>query len=279
MAAEVPLSRLVLAATSVTDDLSFVALADVSRAIGEDATDYRVIGGHMVTVLAARWKLGANLYRETGDADLGVPPLVARNDQFPGQLKALGYDQVGGNRFARIVSDIPITVTGAESPPQMAIIDVLIPAYTSRARQSVKVSEDLVTTEVPGLAVALARPPVTMTLELQRLNGQMLSANLLFPDELSALVLKSLATQVRNRPTDMTDIWRCLEIAFAAGVVPSDFDRSTHVEAARIIRDLFASHDSAGMIALADEQSLSGQAADQRSTRVQALIARVVGTR
>jgi hypothetical protein len=58
MAADQPLSRLVLAAASVADDLGFVALADLRTALGDATSDYRIIGGHMVTVLAARWQLG-----------------------------------------------------------------------------------------------------------------------------------------------------------------------------------------------------------------------------
>jgi hypothetical protein len=73
------------------------------------------------------------------------------------------------------------------------------------------------------LQLALARPPVTITLELRRLNGEILQCGLPFPDEVSALVLKSLATTVRFKDTDITDIWRCLEIAFAAGLGPADF--------------------------------------------------------
>jgi hypothetical protein len=71
MAAGPPLSRLVLKASSVADDLGYVALADVARAIEKDAPDHRIIGGHMITVLAAQWRLGADLYRETGDAVSG----------------------------------------------------------------------------------------------------------------------------------------------------------------------------------------------------------------
>jgi len=59
MAAGPPLSHLVLSASSVTDDLGYVALADLSEAIGKDTPDHRIIGGHMITALAARWKLGA----------------------------------------------------------------------------------------------------------------------------------------------------------------------------------------------------------------------------
>ena len=52
MASGGPLNHLVLTATSVADDLGFVALDDLSRIMG--AGSYRLIGGHMVTALAAR---------------------------------------------------------------------------------------------------------------------------------------------------------------------------------------------------------------------------------
>jgi hypothetical protein len=60
MAAE-PLSRIVLGAGSVADDLTYVALADISHLLDARTTDYRIIGGLMVTALAARWDLGASL--------------------------------------------------------------------------------------------------------------------------------------------------------------------------------------------------------------------------
>jgi hypothetical protein len=91
MAADHPLSDLALSAASVADDLGFVALADLSQVLAEGGADCRVIGGHMVTTPAARWQLGAELYRETGDADLGLPPVVARDHHLPDRLKALGY--------------------------------------------------------------------------------------------------------------------------------------------------------------------------------------------
>lgn len=200
MAPDTPLSRLVLAAASIADDLGYVALADLSRALQADVADYRVIGGHMVTALAARWSLGAQLYRETGDADLGVPPLVARDRDLVGRLTALGYRQVAGDRFAKEVPDIPVVLAGGRNPAQReAFIDVLVPAYTSRARQNVRVSADLVATEVPGLAIALARAPISLDLELRRLNGETLRVRLPFPDEVSALTLKGFVTRVRGQ--------------------------------------------------------------------------------
>jgi hypothetical protein len=60
MAAGTPLTRLTLGAASVTDDLGYVALSDLARALGDIAADFRVIGGHMVTVLAARWQLNGS---------------------------------------------------------------------------------------------------------------------------------------------------------------------------------------------------------------------------
>ena len=113
MAADTPLSRLVLQATSVVDDVSYVALADLAHVFGDD-TDYRVIGGHMVTALVARWDLGAELYRETGDADLGVPPIVLQDGSLVNRLRGFGYEQVEGNRFARRLTDIPVRISGDE---------------------------------------------------------------------------------------------------------------------------------------------------------------------
>lgn len=277
MAAGQPLSRLALAAVSVADDVGYVALADISQIMGEDVADYRVIGGHTITVLAARWRLGPELYRETGDVDLGVPPVAVRGHHLVDRLKARGYDQVAGNRFARTVTGMPVKVAGGQTAHRRAIIDVLVPAYTSRPRQNVKVSENLVSTEVPGLADALARPPVIMSLELRRLNGAILQATLPFADEVSALVLKSLATRVRSKGTDIADIWRCLEIAFAAGSAPSDFTRGARPEAAAIVRALFARRQGPAMTTLAAEQRLSAQAADQHFTRIRALSTRVLG--
>ena len=112
MATGTPLTRLALGASSVADDLGYVALSDLAGALGDLAADYRVIGGHMVTMLAARWQLGAGLYRETGDVDLGIPPIVVRDQHVVTRLKDVSYIQVAGNRFARKLVDIPVGVEG-----------------------------------------------------------------------------------------------------------------------------------------------------------------------
>lgn len=273
-----PLTRLALGASSVADDLGYVALNDLAGTFGDIAADYRVIGGHMVTMLAARWQLGAGLYRETGDVDLGIPPIVATDNGIVSRLKAISYLQVAGNRFARELSDVPAGMTGeSNSPNPAALIDVLVPTYTSRTRENVRIGEDLFTTEVPGLQLALARPPVTISLELRRLNGLTLLCDLPFADELSALVLKSLATTVRSKDTDIGDVWRCLEIGFAARLGPAEFTSGVCADSAKVIRALFGSRHGVPMAALGGEQHLSAEAADERFTRIQALITRVLG--
>lgn len=278
MAAEAPLNRLVLGAASVADDLGYVALADLGRALGPDVgTNYRVIGGHMVTALVARWRLGAELYRETGDTDLGVPPVVVRDHHVIERLMQLGYERIAGNRFARPIDDVPVRILGEREKPPQAVIDVLIPAYTSRARRDRRVSGELVTTEVLGLPTALNRPPVLLALELHRLNGERLNIDIAFPDEVAALVLKAFATRVRNKATDVVDVWRCLEVAFVADVGPHEFTDGDRAEAAGHIRAVFDRRDGPGMRALEAEQRLTSTAADERFTRLRALIARILG--
>jgi hypothetical protein len=133
-----------------------------------------------------------------------------------------------------------------------------------------------VTTEVLGLQMALARSPVELVLDLRRLNGDLLRVRLFFADEVSALILKAFATSVRIKPTDIVDIWRCLEICFAAGTDATAFSRGVGAESAAIVRELFDSQSGPGFRALISQQHLSQGAADQRYTRIRALIARLL---
>jgi hypothetical protein len=138
------------------------------------------------------------------------------------------------------------------------------------------VSDDLVTTEVPGLALALRREPVLLQMELHRLNGERLDIEVAFPDEAAALTLKAFASQVRDKPSDIVDLWRCLEVAYAAGTDGTTFASDEAAEGARIVRSVFDRRDGAGMAALVGEQRLSEAAADERFTRIRALIRRVL---
>jgi hypothetical protein len=122
-----------------------------------------------------------SLHRETGDADLGLSHVVARNRDFTDRLAGLGYRQSAGDRFVKAVHDVPVEVPSRPLTPSAAI-DVLVPAQTSRPRDKRRVGDVLVVAEALGLWTALERPPVPLALHLVRLNGESLSAELAFPE-------------------------------------------------------------------------------------------------
>ncbi|MEX0757613.1 MAG: hypothetical protein WD204_06655, partial [Acidimicrobiia bacterium] len=108
--------------------------------------------------------------------------------------------------------------------------------------------------------------------------GEILKVALPFPDEASALVLKAYATRARHKPTDHTDVWRCLEIARTAGVTPDTFRDSEEMSGgADLVRDLFANRLGLGMAAISEDRALSETAADQRYTRIRALMTETLG--
>ena len=104
-----------LRAGSVADDLSYVALTDLAGVLA-DSDRYRIIGGHMVTALVTRWALGASLYRETGDTDLGAPPIVLKDLNIVGRLQALGYEHLAG-----VVSNFTLKA--------LKVFVLLVPSY------------------------------------------------------------------------------------------------------------------------------------------------------
>lgn len=274
------LNRLVLAANSVADDLGFVALAELAKVLSShgDISGTRIIGGHMVMLHVQRWGLGRELYRETQDADLGVAPVVVKDGAIISSLLDAGYERAAGNRFVRNVRDIPLVLKGdGEQPKTQAAIDILTPAYRSRARDNVKISDDLTTTEVLGLALALKRPGIELELTLQRINGETLDVRLVIPDEVSALVLKVLAWKRRSAPKDAVDIWRMLEVSLAAGLEPRHFEDAWS-GADEVLTDDFSSLDGPAMKAFAAAGSLSEEMRRERHTRIRALIQRFLST-
>jgi hypothetical protein len=50
--------------------------------------------------------------------DLGIPPIVARDQHVASRLRDISYLQVEGNRFARGLSDIPAGMRGRSDPPK-----------------------------------------------------------------------------------------------------------------------------------------------------------------
>ena len=125
---------------------------------------------------------------------------VARDATVIDRLADLGYQRRAGNRFARTFDDVPVRVDAVSQPSREAVIDILVPAYTSRPRDNHRFGDHLVTCEVPGLANALQRPRVILQIAFGRLNGDTLDAELTFPDEVAvARALRTSAAQVGVR--------------------------------------------------------------------------------
>lgn len=259
-------AKVVLSSLSAAMDGGFTAIADVSQAIASAAAedDYRLIGG--VTVMLHIQRLGLDLpLRATGDADFGVPPHVLRRPDLVEAIERLGYQKVFGNRWERQVDE-----------RRVAAVDLLVPSYRSRARDTVTVG-DVVTTEVPGLADALRRPGITVDAELRLTDGARLETTVVLPDAIGILAMKALVRAVRTEWRDAEDLWRCLEIAAAEGVEPSDFDESATLRELRLVlwRELGPGGAAVGALA----ERLQDGAAARLRTRLRALLAEVVGNR
>ena len=265
MAAE---AGLILASRSAAEDLAFIALADVAAVVAERGVeDARIIGGHMVMLHVYRRGLGADLYRTTADADLGVPPFVAREAGVIEALEGRGYARFSGNRFRRRVAELEPRV---EAP--YAVVDILVPTYTSRARDNVEISDKLTTIEVPGLAFALARPPVQVRLDAVLTAGAEIPLSVVLPDEVSAFVLKALAWNRRAAGKDAVDVWRMLEVLRASGISLAGCTSEDVQSALEAVASAFNDTRAAGTAAMAQEQGLSETGLRDRWTRIQALI-------
>ena len=253
-----------LTSLSAAMDGGFTAISDVSQALGEvGASDhYRLIGG--VSVMLHIQRLGIDLpLRATGDADFGVPLHVLKEPTLVAAIEAASYTKVMGNRWERQVDE-----------RRVAAVDLLVPAYRSRARHTVKVG-DIVTTEVPGLAEALRRPAVTVDAQFQLTDGSSLGASVALPDAVATLALKAGARTVRNETRDAEDLWRCLEIAAADGVTPDMF--AEHEPLQRVAHLVIRELGPGGSALPALTAGLQQDPAARLRTRLRALLAEVVG--
>lgn len=245
-------------------DGGFTGIADVSKAMVTAGAldDYRLIGGTAVMLHIQRLGLDLPL-RATGDADIGVSPHVLRNARLVDAIEALGYVKVEGNRWERPMAE-----------RRVAAVDLLVPAYTSRARHTLKIGS-VVTTEVPGLADAMRRPGVSVTADLRLTTGEVLQTTVVLPDAVGTLVMKAQVRTVRNEARDADDLWRCLEIAAAEGVTRDTFGET---ESLRELRPILRRELGNGGPALVEiTTGLQADAAARMRTRIRALLAEVVG--
>ena len=260
---EDPPRRILFPSESLATDGGLIAITDVSQAMSDTGleSDYRVVGG--IAVMLHVLRTGVDIpIRSTGDADYGVPPRVLTEGKLVREIERRGYAKTEGNRWERQIDD-----------ERTAAVDLLIPAYTSRARSSRQVGE-VNTTEVPGLAEAFLAEPCAVDAEFILTSGEHLSARVLLPDSKSMIRLKTGARRVRNEDRDATDLWRCLEVANADGVTAADFTTSDVAQIRDLLqRELGRGGDALGIIT----RDLSPGAAGQTATRIQALLGRIVG--
>jgi hypothetical protein len=165
-----------------------IAITDVSEAMLDTGleSDYRVVGG--IAVMLHVLRTGADIpIRSTGDADYGVPPRVLTEGKLVREIERRGYAKTEGNRWERQIDD-----------ERTATVDLLIPAYTSRARSSRQVGE-VNATEVPGLAEAFLAEPCVVDAEFILTNGEHLNARVLLPDSKSMISLEGRCPQSQER--------------------------------------------------------------------------------
>ncbi len=255
--------QILLLSESLATDGGLIAIADVSEAMRDAGLEfgYRVVGGIAVMLHVLRTEVDIPI-RSTGDADYGVPPRVLAEGQLVKEIEKRGYTKTDGNRWERPIDDA-----------RTATVDLLIPAYTSRARSSRQIGE-VNTTEVPGLAEAFLAEPCVIDAEFVLTSGEHLNARVVLPNAKSMILLKAGARSVRNEDRDATDLWRCLEVANADGVTAADFEGPDLAPTrTRLHRELGRGGTSLSVIT----RNLSTEAKGQTTTRIQALLGRIIG--
>jgi hypothetical protein len=116
---------LVLAATSRAEDAGYLAMNDVAAVANAVSATYRIIGGHMVSLLVAAYGVTGVPDRETADADLGTTFDVVADPALVIALNERGYEPAGtANRFER------------EENAMTLAIDVLAPSFTGSWRRT-----------------------------------------------------------------------------------------------------------------------------------------------
>lgn len=233
--------QLVLASTSRAADAGYLALADLAEITASMNAQYRIVGGHMVTLLAAAHGVSGQVpLRETADADFGALPQVIADPRLVQALRERQYAAPGAaNRFVRRHRDNEGVVD--------LVIDLLAPSYQGRLL-SCQPHGDLVVDEIPGLALALGRPSERLDIRVRLLSGGDLRMRLTLPDLTSALCIKALAYRGRFADKDAVDLWRLMTAAYAAGLRSDSWPpTATGRLAAEVLAQFFARPGAAGL--------------------------------
>jgi hypothetical protein len=257
---EAPL--LTLVSTSRAADAGYLALADLAQIATAMDADYRIVGGHMVTLLVAVSGVTGLAIRETLDADFGALPKVIGDPRLPAALHERGYrTPEAANRFVCRRRD--------EYGHLQLVIDILAPSYEGNLRAGQQHGE-LVVDEIPGLAFAMSRRPVVISIAVRLTGGGTLATRLVLPDLTSAICIKALAYRGRYADKDAVDLWRLLNVAYETGLRQAEWPTTvTGRAAADVLVRFFARRGAPGL------RQVSVNRADQ--ARMSAMILAVVG--
>lgn len=228
---------------SRANDISLIALSDLSAAAHRTGLEHRVIGGQMVDLLVHYAGTHDRVIdRATADADVGVPRTAIIAEQLQAFADALadrGYDQVAGDRFQRT--------------RDRAIIDVLASAVRTR-RTTVRLGP-IVATEAGGLTYALGQPPLNVTVNARLTDSSALDPfEVQLPQLRAAVSIKAHAWADRRHRNDAVDIARLLHAAEACQLEPGDFDESASLrDAVTQLRRSFRTAASEGVRLVYDD--------------------------
>jgi hypothetical protein len=206
-----------LVSGSLAEDAGYQAAADIAVVCADLGIEYRLIGGLASALIhAAHGAPGDVPPRQTADADLGADDLIVAAAGLKARLLAQGYRRSHGNRFVAGEGDATRT------------IDVLVPAPGPRLLGNISCGP-LVVDAIPGLRLAFAVEPLTLSLAVRLSTGAPLVASVEVPQVIPALVLKAYAFAARITDRDLLDLWRLLETAHALGLTSEDW-RPIHAQ-------------------------------------------------
>lgn len=220
-------ATVVLACTVAADEHGMRALRDVATAAGN--VEYRVIGGHMVRFLRLIYDQPGTP-RVTSDADTGIEADISVAGGLHEQLTGLGYELKAGNRYER----------GDQA------IDLLVP---TEAKPGVRDVGGRAFDGAPGLRLALASPPIKVSVTARLTDGETVDFTVPIPDVEAAFVLKTLARTVRSEERDVTDMGTLLEIVHSAPTYLATPWRMNNPDVVRLGERLDAARVAARMIA------------------------------
>jgi predicted nucleotidyltransferase len=188
-------------ATSAADDASYMALDDLAAVLAP-YPGTRVVGGHMVALLAAAFPSPNLVVRRTNDADAGLPIELAATGAIHEVLIANGYVATSGNSYTRSRASLPSLT-----------IDLLVPAF-SGTFGSVEVGERAFDAS-PGLALVVDNENgIDMSASMTLRDGEELQVAVTVPTLEAAFVVKAYAWRDRHPLTikDAIDLFNLLAI-------------------------------------------------------------------